>query len=143
MSVNDVPEARELYSGADSITSLRSGKNSSKPELLVLRRGNPVAGAGLTENVATQGSRAANEAKENSQPNLLLALRRHLSGFSSHKARPGNLNFRDAQNATRTRFACVLKQAENPCRSASRRDGAAPRDTTKFSQNPHMLNDKL
>ena len=31
VSVNDVPEARELYSGADSITSLCSGKNSSKP----------------------------------------------------------------------------------------------------------------
>ena len=49
VSVNDVPEARELYSGADSITSLCSGKNSSKPELLVVRRGNPVATAGLGE----------------------------------------------------------------------------------------------
>ena len=48
VSVNDVPEARELYSGADSITSLSSGKNGSKPELLVLHRGNPVASAGLT-----------------------------------------------------------------------------------------------
>ena len=38
VSVNDVPEARELYSGADSITSLCSGKNSSKPELLVVHR---------------------------------------------------------------------------------------------------------
>ena len=47
VSVNDVPEARELYSRADSITSLCSGKNSSKPELLVVRRGNPVATAGL------------------------------------------------------------------------------------------------
>ena len=28
VSVNDVPEARELYSGADSITSLCSGKNT-------------------------------------------------------------------------------------------------------------------
>ena len=42
-----VPEARELYSGADSITSLCSGKNSSKPELLVVRRGNPVASTGM------------------------------------------------------------------------------------------------
>ena len=25
---------------------------------------------------------------------------------------PGDFNFRDAQNATRTRFACILKQAE-------------------------------
>ena len=49
VSVNDVPEARELYSGADSITSLCSGKNSSKPELLVAHRGNPVATAGLGE----------------------------------------------------------------------------------------------
>ena len=49
VSVNDVPEARELYSGADSITSLRSGKNSSKPELLVMHRGIPVATAGLGE----------------------------------------------------------------------------------------------
>ena len=47
LSVNDVPEARELYSGADSITSLCSGKNSSKPELLVVRRGNPVASTGM------------------------------------------------------------------------------------------------
>ena len=36
LSINDVPEARELYSRADSITSLSSGKNSSKPELLVV-----------------------------------------------------------------------------------------------------------
>ena len=49
LSVNDVPEARELYSGADSITSLCSGKKSSKPELLVVHRGNPVATAGLGE----------------------------------------------------------------------------------------------
>ena len=49
VSVNDVPEARELYSGADSITSLRSGKNSSKPELLVMHRGNPVASTGMGE----------------------------------------------------------------------------------------------
>ena len=49
VSVNDVPEARELYSGADSITSLRSGKNSSKPELLVVHRGNPVASTGMGE----------------------------------------------------------------------------------------------
>ena len=41
--------ARELYSRADSITSLCSGKNSSKPELLVVHRGNPVATAGLGE----------------------------------------------------------------------------------------------
>ena len=39
VSVNDVPEARELYSRADSITSLCSGKNSSKLELLVVHRG--------------------------------------------------------------------------------------------------------
>ena len=31
LSINDVPEAWELYSGADSITRLCSGKNSSKP----------------------------------------------------------------------------------------------------------------
>ena len=49
VSVNDVPEARELYSGADSITSLRSGKNSSKPELLVMHRGNPVLATGMGE----------------------------------------------------------------------------------------------
>ena len=42
VSVNDVPEARELYSRADSIT-----RNSSIPELLVVHRGNPVATAGL------------------------------------------------------------------------------------------------
>ena len=47
VSVNNVPEARELYSGADSITSLCSGKNSSKPELLVVHRGNPVASTGM------------------------------------------------------------------------------------------------
>ena len=45
LSVNDVPEARELYSRA----SLCSGKNSSKPELLVVHRGNPVASTGLVE----------------------------------------------------------------------------------------------
>ena len=49
VSVNNVPEARELYSGADSITSLRSGKNSSKPELLVLHRGNPVGAGDATQ----------------------------------------------------------------------------------------------
>ena len=49
LSINDVPEARELYSRADSITSLSSGKNSSKPELLVVHRGNPVASAGMGE----------------------------------------------------------------------------------------------
>ena len=48
VSVNDVPEARELYSRADSITSLRLGKNSSKPELLVVRLGNPVPTPGLS-----------------------------------------------------------------------------------------------
>ena len=47
LSINDVPEAWELYSRADSIMSLCSGKNSSKPELLVLHRGNPVVSAGL------------------------------------------------------------------------------------------------
>ena len=49
VSVNDVPEARELYSRADSITSLCSGKNSSKPELLVVHRGNPTVSAGMGE----------------------------------------------------------------------------------------------
>ena len=34
---------------ADSITSLCSGKNSSKPELLVMHRRNPVASAGMGE----------------------------------------------------------------------------------------------
>ena len=47
VSVNDVPEAWELYSRADSITSLCSGKNSSKPELLVMHRGNPAVSTGL------------------------------------------------------------------------------------------------
>ena len=47
LSINDVPEARELYSRADSITSLSSGKNSSKPELLVVHRGNPAVSAGM------------------------------------------------------------------------------------------------
>ena len=49
VSVNDVPEARELYSGADSITSLCSGKNSSKPELLVVHRGNSAVSTGMVE----------------------------------------------------------------------------------------------
>ena len=44
LSINDVPEAWELYSRAGSITRLCSGKNSSKPELLVLHQGNPVSG---------------------------------------------------------------------------------------------------
>ena len=35
VSINDAPEAWELYSRAGSITRLCSGKNSSKPELLV------------------------------------------------------------------------------------------------------------
>ena len=48
VSVN-VPEARELYSGADSITSLCSGKNSSKPKLLVMHRSNPVASTEMGE----------------------------------------------------------------------------------------------
>ena len=53
VSINDVPEAWELYSRAGSITRLCSGKNGSKPELLVAccerRNGwsNPVASAGL------------------------------------------------------------------------------------------------
>ena len=42
VSINDVPEAWELYSRADSITRL-----CSKPELLVLHQGNPVCGAGM------------------------------------------------------------------------------------------------
>ena len=41
VSINDVPEAWELYSRAGSITRLCSGKNSSKPELLALHQGNP------------------------------------------------------------------------------------------------------
>ena len=45
LSINDVPEAWELYSRAGSITRLCSGKNSSKPELLVVHRGNPAGGA--------------------------------------------------------------------------------------------------
>ena len=56
LSINDVPEARELYSRADSITSLSSGKNSSKPELLVVQAccqrrsgwSNPAPSPGLT-----------------------------------------------------------------------------------------------
>ena len=40
VSINDVPEAWELYSRAGSITRLCSSKNSSKP-------GNPVCGAGM------------------------------------------------------------------------------------------------
>ena len=47
VSINDVPEAWELYSRAGSITRLCLGKNSSKPELLVLHQGNPVRGAGM------------------------------------------------------------------------------------------------
>ena len=47
LSINDVPEAWELYSRAGSITRLCSGKNSSKPELLVLHQGNPVCSAGM------------------------------------------------------------------------------------------------
>ena len=47
LSINDVPEAWELYSRAGSITRLCSGKNGSKPELLVLHQGNPVCGAGM------------------------------------------------------------------------------------------------
>ena len=46
-SINDVPEAWELYSRAGSITRLCLGKNSSKPELLVVHRGNPAAGLKL------------------------------------------------------------------------------------------------
>ena len=34
LSINDVPEAWELYSRAGTITRLCSGKNGSKPELL-------------------------------------------------------------------------------------------------------------
>ena len=47
LSINDVPEAWELYSRAGSITRLCWGKNGSKPELLVVHRGNPVCGAGM------------------------------------------------------------------------------------------------
>ena len=47
VSINDVPEAWELYSRAGSITRLCSGKNGSKPELLVVHQGNPVCGAGM------------------------------------------------------------------------------------------------
>ena len=49
LSINDVPEAWELYSRAGSITRLCSGKNGSKPELLVVHPGNPVCGAGMAE----------------------------------------------------------------------------------------------
>ena len=49
LSINDVPEAWELYSRAGSITRLCSGKNSSKPELLVLHQGNPAAATGLSK----------------------------------------------------------------------------------------------
>ena len=49
LSINDVPEAWELYSRAGSITRLCSGKNGSKPELLVVHQGNPVCGAGMAE----------------------------------------------------------------------------------------------
>ena len=47
LSINDVPEAWELYSRAGSITRLCSGKNGSKPELLVAHQGNPVCAAGM------------------------------------------------------------------------------------------------
>ena len=47
VSINDVPEAWELYSRAGSITRLCSGKNSSKPELLVLHQGNPAVATGM------------------------------------------------------------------------------------------------
>ena len=47
LSINDVPEAWELYSRAGSITRLCFGKNGSKPELLVVHQGNPVCGAGM------------------------------------------------------------------------------------------------
>ena len=40
LSINDVPEAWQLYSRAGSITRLCSGKNGSKPELLAVHRGN-------------------------------------------------------------------------------------------------------
>ena len=49
VSINDVPEAWELYSRAGAITRLCSGKNGSKPELLVVHQGNPVCGAGMGE----------------------------------------------------------------------------------------------
>ena len=49
LSINDVPEAWELYNRAGSITRLCSGKNGSKPELLVLHQGNPAAATGLSE----------------------------------------------------------------------------------------------
>ena len=74
---------------------------------------------------ATQGSHAANEAK--TQPPFCSELPlRIYHAFRATKLRnrnaltTGQLPFRNAQNATRTRFACILKQAENPCRSASR-----------------------
>ena len=49
LSINDVPEAWELYSRAGSITRPCSGKNGSKPELLVVDRGNPAVSAGVGE----------------------------------------------------------------------------------------------
>ena len=54
VSINDVPEAWELYSRAGSITRLCSGKNGSKSELLIVHRGNPVA-TGLSEAILRPG----------------------------------------------------------------------------------------
>ena len=47
--VQCLPEAWELYSRAGSITRLCSGKNGSKPERLVVHRGNPAVATGLSE----------------------------------------------------------------------------------------------
>ena len=49
LSINDVPEVCNLYSRAGSITRLCSGKNGSKPELLVVHRGNPAVATGLSK----------------------------------------------------------------------------------------------
>ena len=49
VSINDVPEAWELYSRAGSITRLRPGKNSPKPEPPAVHQGSPVCGVGVAE----------------------------------------------------------------------------------------------
>ena len=59
LSINDVPEAWELYSRAGSITRLCSGKNSSKSELLVLHQGNPVRGAFCARHRIARAAQAA------------------------------------------------------------------------------------
>ena len=48
LSINDVPEAWELYSRAGSITRLL-GQERLQPELLVVHQGNPVCGAEMAK----------------------------------------------------------------------------------------------